>query len=296
MNAFFSLLSWPPRMWSACPGMSPWKRSILCLWQHWQPCDKEGKTNNMLHDRKHYFQKSVEKRWYCTADTDSVLCKHTTHLFPQHPIASFRHHVEYRGKIMNSRNAKVTFSCLMDHFAQQGCVTAWKKKRTLLWSASQCFQSLCYLTVRGYTELGGYFRVHSQISGPQGSLVFLWYVWGTTLKNLFKIKACRSNTLHPQEKEHSRTDLHHSLSPTPAGPEKQLSAWCNQFHRYSPAVCPAKVVVEDHKVAPWGLAPALSVPMVINQQPYGSQSRTTEALSSLNPECTTGSGPELGCP
>lgn len=166
----------------------------------------------------------MEKRWYCTADTGNVLCKHTNHLSPQHPVASCKHHVDYIGKkIMNSRNAKVTFPCLMDHFAQQGCVTAWKKKQTLLWSASHCFQSLGYLTVRGYTELGGYFRVHSQISGPQGSLVFLWYVWGTTLKNLFKIKACRSNTLHPQEKEHSRMDLHHSLSLTPADPEKQLS-------------------------------------------------------------------------
>lgn len=219
-------------------------------------------------------------------------CSVQTHHSPMSPTSYCFMQTSCRLQRKNNEEQECkSYLCMlvMDHFAQRGCVTAWKKKWTLLWSASHCFQSLCYLTVRVYTEL-------SQISGPQGSLVFLWYVWGMTLKNPFKIKACRSNMLRPQEKEHSRTDLHHSLSLTPAGPEKQLSALCNQFHRYSPAVCPAKAVAEDHKVAPWGLAPALSFPMVINQQPYESQSRTTEALSSLNPECTTRSGPELGCP
>lgn len=132
-----------------------------------------------------------------------------------------------------------------------------EKKQTLLWTASQWCQAWCYLTVRGYVEI--FFRVLPDLTALKDLCFFpLWFLWRTTLKNLFKIKAWRSNTPTGDE-------VQSCGSQSPSVAKTQLSAIYNQHRRYCCGT------------GPWEGPVRLSVPVPINQQPGGG---TSEALPS----------------
>lgn len=119
----------------------------------------ESMSNNILYGKRCHLQKSVGKKGDTIRHKLTMISAKTPILAAPFPSDRTNIWPVPSQTSLNNWNAKITVK-------SQECVTAWKKKQTLLWSASHWCPSSCYLTVSGYTELGGYFRVRSQIWGP----------------------------------------------------------------------------------------------------------------------------------